>query len=126
MRKYQALEDYLAKLDRSKAHSMSFQQIEAILGSGLPKSALQYQAWWANQRGSGHVQAQAWLNAKFHVRELDLKTRRVTFTPVDVPRAPTRALPPAGDRPLTIAQAKRGVALHFGVSPEDVEITVRG
>ena len=30
------------------------------------------------------------------------------------------------DRPLTMAQAKRGLALTFGISPEAVEITIRG
>ena len=30
------------------------------------------------------------------------------------------------DRPLTMAQAKRGLALTFGILPEAVEITIRG
>lgn len=37
--------------------------------------------------------------------------------------------PPAdkeAEAPLTIAEAKRRLALHFGVEPDDIEITVRG
>ena len=30
------------------------------------------------------------------------------------------------DRPLTMVQAKRGLALTFGISPEAIEITIRG
>jgi hypothetical protein len=30
------------------------------------------------------------------------------------------------DQPLTMAQAKKGLALTFGVSPDAVEITIRG
>lgn len=32
----------------------------------------------------------------------------------------------AAARPLSLAEAKRGLALTFGVSPESVEITIRG
>jgi hypothetical protein len=30
------------------------------------------------------------------------------------------------DRPLTMTQAKKGLALTFGVSPDAIEITIRG
>lgn len=43
------------------------------------------------------------------------------------PRSPTREvnkLP--GVAPLTMAEAKKGLALTFGVSPDAVEITIRG
>ena len=40
------------------------------------------------------------------------------------PEAPQEA--DTDDRPLTMAQAKQGLALTFGVPPEAVEITIRG
>ena len=42
----------------------------------------------------------------------------------DMKPAPSPSLPTAGA--LTIAEAKRGLALGLGVSPEAVEITIRG
>lgn len=33
---------------------------------------------------------------------------------------------PSGVQPLTLAQAKKGLALAFNVSPESIEITIRG
>lgn len=38
----------------------------------------------------------------------------------------TASTTPTGPMPLTMAQAKKGLALTFGVAPEAIEITVRG
>jgi len=126
MSKYDPLSTHLISLGRGRDHRLAFDRIEALLDSPLPPSAKRHQAWWANQRGSGHVQAHAWLEAGFHTCDLDLKGRQVTFKPVALPRAPTRLPQSQGDRPMTIAQAKRAVAMYLGVKPENVEITVRG
>lgn len=125
--KYEPLEKHLRGLDRSLEHSLSFADIERILGFHLPLSAHKYQAWWANQRNGRHVQANAWLDAGWHTQDLNLKAGQVTFHAVHLPRAP-KALGRRTEqlRPLTIAQAKKAVALRFGVRPDDVEITVRG
>ena len=40
--------------------------------------------------------------------------------------APTASPVDADAPPLTIDQAKRGLAAHFGVSPDAIEITIRG
>jgi hypothetical protein len=34
--------------------------------------------------------------------------------------------PNAGVQPLTMSEAKKGLALTFGVAPETIEITIRG
>ena len=122
MRKYDPLERHLGALSRDSGCRLTFAEVETILGSPLPPSARRHPAWWANQRGPGHVQAHAWLNARFHAGNLDLKGRTVTFTPVDQPREPTQIRAP---RSLTVAQAKAGLAMHFGVAPEAIEIVVR-
>lgn len=124
MGKYDALGEHLSRLDRSTSHTLGFDRIESILGAALPKSARAYQAWWANQVGSGHVQANAWLDHGWHTQQLSLSRRQVTFKPVETPRAP-RGARSAAPRGLSIDQAKRAVALRYGVRPEQVEIVLR-
>lgn len=124
--KYEPLERHLRGLDRSTEHLLSFAAIESILGEPLPNSARNHPAWWANQRGPGHCQTHSWMNAGWHSGKLDLKAGRVTFRPVDLPREPTlTGTAPASVRPLTIDQAKAGVALKLGISPESIDIIIR-
>lgn len=126
MSKYQPLADHLRRLDRRIQHSLAFAEIARILNFSLPSSAHQYQAWWANQRNGRHVQANAWLDEGWHTQDVDLKGQQVTFRAVDLPRAPKILARSDGTiRPLTIAQARQAVALHSGVHPKDVEITIR-
>ena len=123
MPKYDRLAEYLSGLDRETTHTLSFERIESILGFRLPKSAREYQAWWANQVGPGHVQSNAWLDSGWHTELLSLKQRHVTFKPVDTPRTPKGARTPA--KGLSIEQAKRAVATHYGVRPDQVEVSLR-
>jgi hypothetical protein len=44
----------------------------------------------------------------------------------DKPHEPARQGRITSDAPLTMAEAKKGLALAFGVSPEAIEITIRG
>lgn len=39
---------------------------------------------------------------------------------------PEKAKPVGKNAPLTIAEAKEGLALTFGIAPSDIEITIRG
>ena len=124
MSKYDRLGKHLSGLDRATSHTLGFDRIEAILGFALPKSAHDYQAWWANQVGGGHVQANAWLDNGWHTEQLSLDRRQVTFTPVATPRAP-KGVRSSSPRGLSIDEAKRGVAIHYGVRSDQVEISVR-
>ena len=126
MAKYQPLSDYLRQQDRRIEHGLTFAEIERVVGFRLPSSACKYQAWWANQRNGRHVQANAWLDEAWHTQDLDLKGQQVSFRAVDLPRSPKAAAHSNGKiRPLTIAEARQAVALHSGVHPMDVEITIR-
>jgi len=126
MAKYEPLERHLLGLDRIVEHTLSFAQVEQILGCPLPPSARTYQAWWANQRGAGHTQAHSWMGAGWHTGDLDLKSKRVTFRPVDLPREPKLSrTAPTATRPLTIDEAKAGIALRLGVRANDIDITIR-
>jgi hypothetical protein len=58
---------------------MSFDEIGQLVGP-LPESASRYQAWWSNDSGGRHVQAQAWLEAGREVLSVDRPGRRLTFS----------------------------------------------
>ena len=121
MAKYDALGKHLARLDRSRKHRLSFDRIESVLGFTLPRSAKSYQAWWANQKNGRHVQANAWLDAGWVTEDLSLAERHVTFAPSDAPRTLQSVSSPG----FTIEAAKRGVALRYGVRPDQVDIIIR-
>jgi len=116
MSKYRELTKYLASID-DHVWPASFDEVEQILGMPLPESARQYNAWWANQ---GRGQSWAWQGAGWKTSAVDLKNGRVTFVYVgdEEPVGPVQ--------PLTIVEAKAGLAAHFAISPEAVEIVIRG
>ncbi|HWZ42412.1 MAG TPA: hypothetical protein VNW97_03005 [Candidatus Saccharimonadales bacterium] len=60
--------------------------------------------------------------------ELGIDTSRLTWEKIPEPDASAIAGPTTrtGPMPLTMAEAKKGLALTFGVTPEAIEITVRG
>jgi len=80
MSKYEPLSRYLEK--RGATVTLSFTEIEKILGFALPPSARQYAAWWSNNAGS-HVQANAWLEAGFKTEDVDLAGQHVGFAPAE-------------------------------------------
>ncbi|MGY3492325.1 hypothetical protein [Bradyrhizobium sp. USDA 4502] len=53
------------------------------------------------------------------LKTIGIDPRRLQFKPVQPPST-------AGERRLTIAEAKQALAVTFGVTPEDVEIIIRG
>ena len=67
--KYEALELHLRAVPRTvKEVTISFAELERILGAPLPESASNYRAWWGNQKDSKtRAQAHAWLSAGFVV-----------------------------------------------------------
>nr|WP_295742257.1 hypothetical protein [uncultured Acidocella sp.] len=78
MAKYDPLCNHLKT--QSKAEIvMTFQEIEAVLGSKLPPSAHKHSAWWAKGEAGRHVQKRAWLDAGYIVENLDQFRQRVTF-----------------------------------------------
>jgi DNA-binding XRE family transcriptional regulator len=58
--------------------SLTFAEIERLLGTGLPNSARTRRAWWSN-RNRGAVQAKAWVEAGYQAETLDLANEQVTF-----------------------------------------------
>ena len=78
MAKYDPLHQHLTRRAGGPV-SMSFEQISALVPGGLPPSAYNHQAWWANQTDGGHTHARAWLDAGYRTEGLSLTARRVTF-----------------------------------------------
>jgi hypothetical protein len=75
--KYDRLEKHL-KLTSARILSLSFDDVERILGASLPASAFQYAAWWENASDGRHVQARSWLRAGFSAHP-NVLAGRVTF-----------------------------------------------
>ncbi|NIR87126.1 hypothetical protein GWO13_05945 [Candidatus Bathyarchaeota archaeon] len=76
--KYSPLGRYLARRQRYITYStLTFAEIEKIIGDKLPFSALQHRHWWSN--AGSRVQAQAWLNAGWIVHDVNLSDRTVVF-----------------------------------------------
>src|SRR3984893_8156429 len=59
------------------------------------------------------------------LKSLGIDLRGLKFKPMPIP-APSSKSGALGGAPMTIAEAKKALAATFGVSPEDVEITIRG
>ena len=69
MAKYLPLEQHLRSLRRDvQETTLSFRDIEKLLGQSLPSSAREYREWWSNQVDtSNRPQAKAWIAAGFEV-----------------------------------------------------------
>ncbi len=112
--KYDPLKRYL-EAAREPSVSLSFEQIEQILGSALPASARKHPAWWSNSP-AGHVNAQAWLDVGYFSEQLDLAHERLVFArrpveaaaPTGVEEAAAPVLKPPGLYALDKARARLG------------------
>jgi DNA-binding XRE family transcriptional regulator len=75
--KYYPLHEYLRDHAQDEV-SLTFNQIEKLIGGVLPEGARIERGWWGNRK-AGSAQAQAWRAAGFHVKGLDLERRKVFF-----------------------------------------------
>ena len=63
----------------TKQLELTFDQVEEILGSPLPKSATKLNTWWTNVQPKIQSHRTVWLNHGWVVSEFDLDARRVKF-----------------------------------------------
>jgi len=85
MNKYSPLKEYLTKRSPEGDHiSISFNEVEIIIGETLPKTAYIDRPWWANTQRSNH--AKAWLSAGWEVDKVNLKDGVVFFIRQKDPR----------------------------------------
>ncbi len=73
--KYQPLFEYFQKSDRTI--TLTFTEIETLIGDTLPDSARTQKRWWGNRHKG--AQASAWMNAGYVMAEVDLESKSVTF-----------------------------------------------
>jgi len=59
--------------------SMTFSEIEVVIGAPLPPSARRREEWWSNSP-SGHSQARAWLRANYRTSHVNLAGEKVDFS----------------------------------------------
>jgi hypothetical protein len=78
--KYLPLEEWFRQRPAATAQiEMTFEQVEAILGTPLPTSAARLATWWTNVHPKIQSHRTAWLNNGWRVAEFDLQARRVKF-----------------------------------------------
>lgn len=72
---YRPLHRHLTSLIGDSWHA-TFEEVEAILGAPLPRSARNHRPWWAN---GGHSQARAWLAAGWKTANVNLSAGELDF-----------------------------------------------
>lgn len=77
MGKYAPLHSYLLSQERDRI-TMSFDEIERLIGEKLPASK-KYPAWWSNNP-SNNPMTKEWLAAGFETGEVDLAGETVVFS----------------------------------------------
>jgi len=78
--KYTPLEQYLRDLPVNQQEvTISFEQIEKILGEKLPSPAYEDSLWWGNQRKGMFVDAIPWMDAGWMVDRADIREKWVLF-----------------------------------------------
>lgn len=79
--KYSPLKQHLRAVNEDeKQLSLSFAEIEEILGFGLPNSAHKFDAWWSNGSKS---HSHAWLDAGWKVADYSLSDQTVRFIRIE-------------------------------------------
>lgn len=78
MRKYRALKNHLERRN-GRPEMLSFEDIEAIIGKSLPKSATVHRSFWANDNEGHHSHARAWMGAGYRVAYVDREQKVVRF-----------------------------------------------
>ena len=64
MYKYASLSSWLAECGKETV-SLSFSEIESIIGFKLPESAYKYPPWWSNDTEHNHSHAKAWMDVGY-------------------------------------------------------------
>ncbi len=79
-RKYLPLEEWFRKQPTTPQQiELTFDQVEAILGTRLPASATKLKTWWTNVEPKIQSHRTAWLNNGWSVSEFDQQARWVRF-----------------------------------------------
>jgi hypothetical protein len=78
--KYLPLEEWFRKQPKTAEQiELTFDQVEAILGTTLPASATRLATWWTNVQPKIQSHRTAWLNNGWMVAEFNQQARWVRF-----------------------------------------------
>ena len=88
MSKYAALEVHLRKSGQESV-TMTFAEIERVIGADLPPSAFKHRPWWSNNP-SNSVITHSWLKAGYKTENVDMAGKKLHFVK-------TGQYPPAGE-----------------------------
>lgn len=94
MGKYDPLRDYLAQCGNDDV-TLSFSDIESMIGRPLPPSALRYDAWWANIGDSAltrHSHAKSWYAAGYQA-QVNRAEKTVRFSRENIDNDVSSAIP---------------------------------
>jgi len=80
MSKFTPLMDFLYEVpEEVHEFSLSFERIEEIIQACLPPSAIQSPEWWSNELNEEDNQAEAWRQAGWLVKFVELPEKWVKF-----------------------------------------------
>lgn len=90
MSKYAPLAEHLRGSSQPTVY-MTFDEIERVLGTKLPPSALKHRAWWSNNPTNSVITI-AWLDAGYKTANVDMLGRTLEFRRFssDAPSSGTR------------------------------------
>lgn len=94
---------------------LTFGEVEGLIDDQLPPSAFERKGFWSNRR-SGAAQASAWMEAGYHVIEVDLENQRVRFGRPVVQYTVRRE----GDTVLWDGAMVRALRAHLGVNQAEL------
>lgn len=112
--KYYPLFEHLQRCQKTSAQlslSLTFKEIEDILGKPLPTSAAK-RAWWSNRDAAGALQAGAWVQAGYQVASVDMEARQVVFTPFQANYKISRT----GNKIVWDQSAVKALRKHMGLT----------
>ena len=78
MTKHGEIAEYLASLDQPSV-TLTFDEIEQLLGHPLPPSARNHNAWWSNPTNDSHRWARAWVVAGWRTERVNLSDNAIHF-----------------------------------------------
>jgi hypothetical protein len=77
--RYELLGEFLTNLSqRTKSKTLTFREVERIIGSNLPSAATSHRVWWSNNPDS--PQAKQWLDAGWRTARVNLTDERLEFS----------------------------------------------
>lgn len=126
MGKYEPLTKFLRNQSMERV-PMTFDEIERVVGSKLPRSAIEHRAWWSNNP-SNSVMTKAWLEAGYQSEQVDMENRKLVFARAAGARSVgggSGSVGPSGPKPRSLygwlegtVRTAPGVDLAEPVDPE--------